>query len=55
MVLHAEESEIAGSCLLPPGRGDEVLLCSALSSVDIHYPSPLVLSTESELGHNMCY
>lgn len=51
MVLH--ESEIADSCLLPPGLRDVILLCSTLSSVDIRYPSPLVLRTESELRHSM--
>lgn len=54
MVLHAQESEIAASCLLPPGWRDVILLCSALSSVDIHYPSPLVFRTESELRHSVC-
>lgn len=52
MVLH--ESEIADSCLLPPGWRDVILLCSTLGSVDIHYPSPLALRTESELRHSMC-
>lgn len=54
MVLNGQQSEIAASCLLPPGWRDVILLCSALSSVDIPYPSPLVLRTESELTHRMC-
>lgn len=55
MVLHARECEIADSCLLPPEWRDVILLCSALSSVDIHYPNPLVFRTESELGHSVCW
>lgn len=31
-----------------------ILLCSALGSVDVHYPSPLVFRTESELRHSLC-
>lgn len=53
MVLNGQESEIAASCLLPPGWRDVILLCSALSSVDIPYPSPLVFRTESELRHRI--